>query len=180
MVFGAVDKRWTLDEIKEIYNSIEIQQNEEGVPELGFNNLKMAEKFVYNMSYLSSQYICNKTKFTMQFLSDIMKKMNEKHLIKIEDLYKLSEADIIDKIENSEYKEIFEIWKNAKEIKESDEMLDNKYMVSVKCKIRYINPLVKQKERYIRIDKLSSQAKANIDKALNYKTKKYAYLDLNF
>ena len=35
---------WDLDEIKQIYETIEIQTNEDGLPELGFKDLKMAEK----------------------------------------------------------------------------------------------------------------------------------------
>ncbi|MCI9365397.1 MAG: hypothetical protein HFJ54_01985 [Clostridia bacterium] len=53
-------------------------------------------------------------------------------------------------------------------------------MFGVKAKIRYINPLVKSKEGYIRIDKLSESARKDIEKALNYRTIKYAYLDFEF
>lgn len=178
---GATEHIWELDEINKIYQNIEVQINEEGVEELGFRDLKLAEKFVHIMSYLSSSYIDNKTKYSMQFLCDIMKKMNAKNLIKIEELYELSEKEVIEKIKKSEYKDVFEIWQNATEIRESDEEIKGKYNVSIQnLKIRYIIPLVKQENNYIRIDKLSKEAKHDIQRALNYKTRKYAYLDLNF
>lgn len=183
MGFGATKKLWDLDEIKEMYENIEIMKNENGVEEIGFKNLKQAEKFVHNMSILSSSYIDNRTKFSMQFLADIMKKMYRRKLITKEDLYKLSDKEIIEKIENCEHDNIskcFNIWKNAQKINESDTAVKDKYVVSVKAKIRYIIPLVKRENGYVRIDKISDVAKKDIEKALNYKTKKYAYLDFNF
>lgn len=183
MGFGATKKLWSLTEVKEIYENIEIMKNEKGIEEIGFKDLKLAEKFVHNMSILSSSYIDNKTKFSMQFLADIMKRMADKKLITKEDLYKLSDKEIIKKIENCSEDNIskcFEIWKNAEKINESDTEVKDKYVVSVNAKIRYTVPLVKQEGRYIRIDKISDIAKRDIEKALNYKTKKYAYLDFNF
>ena len=61
--------------------------------------------------------------FSMQFLADVMKKMSDKNLITIHDLYEFSEKEIIEKIENCEEKNIaqcFKIWKNATQIKEGD------------------------------------------------------------
>ena len=45
-------------------------------------------------------------------------------------------------------------------------------------KIRYINPLVRcGEEKFIRINQISDVAKKDIERALNFKTKKYVYLD---
>lgn len=181
---GATEKIWGLKEIEEIYKNIEIQKNEAGIEELGFKDKEIAEKFVHTMSMLSSMYIRNKTKFSMQFLADIMKKMSEKDLITINDLYNLSEKEVIQKIENCEIGNIakcFKIWKNATNVCESDTRVDDKYCVSIdKIKIRYINPLVRNKDEFMRINKISDIAKQDIEKALNYKTKKYAYLNFDF
>lgn len=180
---GVRKALWNLEEIKEIYENIEIQKNEEGIEELGFKDKRLAEKFVKNMSKLSSLYITNETKLTMQFLADIMKKMSEKDLITKKDLYNLSEKDVIEKIENCEYDNIskcFSIWKNATKINESDVPVQDKYCVSIKSKIRYIVPLVGVKDEFLRIDSISEVAKQDIERCLNYKTKKYAYLDFNF
>ena len=57
------------------------------------------------------------------------------------------------------------------QINEADELVEDKYCVSIKSKIRYINPLVRSENNdYIRINKI----------CLNYTTKKYAYFDFNF
>lgn len=169
---------WNLEEVKEIYENIEIQKNEQGIEELGFKDIKIAEKFVKGMRILSNSYIDNKTKFSMQFLADIMKIMSSQNLITKKDLYELSEKEVIEKIEKCDYADIskkFDIWKDANEIKESDKEVKDKYCVSIDAKIRYINPLVNG----IRISEISEVAKEEIQKALEFKTKKYAYLDFD-
>lgn len=181
---GATKELWDLEEVKEIYQNIEIQKNEKGMEELGFKNQEIAEKFVHGMSQLSSIYIENRTKFSMQFLADILKKMSQEKLISQKDLYNLSEKEIIDKIENCKIGNIaknFETWRNATKIKESETPVIGPYSVSItNAKIRYINPLVKVKNAYIRINQISEIAKRDIEKARNFRTKKYAYLDFEF
>lgn len=181
---GVRKKLWNLEEVKEIYENIEIQKNEDGIEELGFKDKNIAEKFVENMSKLSVLYITNETKFTLQFLADIMKKMADKNYISTDDLYKFSEEEIIEKIKNCEQKDIcdaFNIWKNAEQINECENLPQNKYSVSIeRVKIRHIDPLIENKDGYKRISGVSEIAKNNIEKTLNFKTKKYAYLDFNF
>lgn len=181
---GATKQLWNLEEVKEIYQNIEVQKNEEGIEELGFKDQEMAEKFVHGMSQLSSIYIENRTKFSMQFLADILKKMSKEKLIFQEDLYNLSEKDIIEKIENCKIGNIaknFEIWRNATKIKESKTPIEGKYCVGIaNAKIRYINPLVKIEKEPIRISKISEVARKDIERAKNFKTEKYAYLDFEF
>ncbi len=178
---GVRKELWTLDEVKEIYENIEIQKNEEGIEELGFKNKKIAEKFVKNVSELGKLYIVNETKFTMQFLADTMKDMSEKGLITKKDLYNMSEQEVIKLIENCEYNDIskkFKIWIEAQNINESDTIVPNRYCVNIeKVKKRYINPLVNFENKYVRIANISDIAKKDIEGILNFKTKKYAYLD---
>ena len=181
---GATEKIWGLDDIKEVYEDIEVQKNEDGIEELGFKHKEIAEKFVHTMSILSPMYTRNKTKFSMQLLADIMNKMSAKNLITKSDLYKFSEKEIIEKIENCDENNIskcFKKWKNATQINESDTLPQNKYYVNVeKIKTRYINPLVNVGDDYIRIKEISNVASDDIESALSYKTKKYAYLDFEF
>lgn len=180
---GAVIEVWSLEEIEEIYSNIEIQQNEEGVEELGFKDKEVAEKFVKGMSRVSKVYVENRTLFSMQFLADIMKKMSEEKLISKEDLYHLSEKEVLQKIEQCHLKSIannFEMWRNATKIKESEEPIANRYCVSIlKPKIRYINPLVRQENGFVRVSEISQKAKQEIEDVKELKNKKYAYLDFN-
>ena len=180
---GVREKLWNLETVKEIYQDIEVQQNEEGIPELGFKHKELAEKFVNTMSQLSCLYVGNKTKYSMQFIADIMKKMYEQNLITKKDLYTLSEKEVIQKIEDCPIENIsncFKKWEDATQIKESNELPKEKYCVDIKVKQRYIVPLVEENNQFVRIDTISESAKKDIDSFLNYKPKKYAYLDFNF
>ena len=174
---------WTLEEVRQVYDSIKTTTNEEGITEMCFTDIALAEKFVKNMQILSSSYIDSKTKLTMQLFADILKTMANDNIITVSDMYHKSESEVINMIESytkHNIANVYNYWKTLDDVKESDEYIKNTYCVSIKAKIRYINPLVKINDEYKRISKVSNEAKAAIDKALNYTTKKYAYIDINF
>lgn len=181
--FGVVAKLWKIEEIEAIYQNLEILANEQGVQEIGFRDIEMAEKLVEVASKLSSLYNSNQTKFSMQFLADVMRKLYDEKLIAIEDLYRLSEKEIIEKIENCGEKQIvecFKIWRNATQIRESDEKVEGKYCVNLEnVKVRYIDPLVKVSHQAVRVSQISRKAKQDIERALAFQTRKYAYLDFD-
>lgn len=174
---------WNLKQIKEIYQNIIILQNEEGIQELRFKDLKIAEVFIEKASKLWPLWISNEDKLTMQFFADILKQMNQKGMIQKQDLYKLSEKEVIEKIKTCDDKRIkiaFENFQNATKVYESDEKVDGKYCVSVEAKRRYIVPLVQTKNSAKRINEISKEAKKDIENFLNWKTKKYAYAEFDF
>ena len=165
-----------IDEIKKIYNDVILDKDEEGTLELSFKSKATALEFVKITSKLSIIYRDDKTRYSMQLLADIIKKLNEDRLITKEDLYNMKESEVIEIIENSKYKDIFNIWKNAKNIKVSKEKPENVYFVHHGAKIRYIDPLVNKR----RISSISKEAKKEIDKNLSYDMNNYVYLDFNF
>lgn len=175
---------WNVEQIRRIYSDIEVQINEENIPELGFKNKSIAEEFISSASQLWPLWISNKDKLLMQFYADTVKRMSEEKYLTKEDLYTLSEKEVINKIENCPDKKIsncFKLFENATNVYESDEPIPDKYCVSVKGKRRYIIPLVKTEENaYKRINEISDFAKGKIDNYLQIKTKKYAYLDFDF
>ena len=122
---------------------------------------------------MSVIYRDNRTRYSMQFIADILKKLSADGKINVKDLYELSEADVIKIIENSEYAKAFEIWKNAEKVKTTDTKPSNVYYVHHGSKVRYIDPLVKG-ERISRVCKI---AKNYIDKNLAFDMNKYVYLD---
>ena len=165
----------TLDEVKKIYNDIEIQYDND--IELGFKNLVYADKFVYITSKMSVLYRDDKTRYSMQLLADILKRLCQENIITKDDLYILKEKEIIDIILNSKYSDIFNIWRNSKNVKISSLEPSDVYNVNIKSKVRYINPLVNG----IRITKLSLKANELINNNLNYDMSNYIYLDnINF
>ena len=171
-----VHKLLNLEDIIEIYNDIEIQKNEQGLPELGFKTKKIARKFVKITSKLSIIYREDRTRYSMQFLADILKKLSDEGTIEKKDLYELKESDIIDIIENSKNNKIFDIWKNASKVKISKEEPENVYFVHHGAKIRYIDPMVNGEK----ISKCCKIANKMIQDNLSYDMNNYVYLDFNF
>ena len=169
-------KLLNIDEIKKIYNDVILDKDEEGTLELSFKSKETALEFVKITSKLSIIYREDRTRYSMQLIADIIKKLNEDGLITKEDLYNKKESEIIEIIENSKYKDIFNIWKNAKNVKVSKEKPKNVYFVHHGAKIRYIDPLVNKK----RMSSISEEAKKEIDKNLLYDMNNYVYLDFKF
>ncbi len=164
------------ESIKEIYDDIEIQSNEENEIELGFRTKKIARNFVRVTSRLSVIYREDRTRYSMQLLADILKRLSNENKISKKDLYELKESDVISIIENSKYNNIFNIWKNAKKVKISKEEPKDVYYVHHGAKVRYINPLFNGK----RISKCCKIANKLIENNLAYGMNNYVYLDFNF
>lgn len=168
---------WDIATIKEIYNAIEIIKNENNIDELGFKSVEMAEKFINGAKQLWPLWISKEDTVTMYFFADIIKKMYYKKYITKNNLYELSEQEIIDLIKNSQDKtisELFTKFMNCKNFIECEEYKIDKFCVSRKVKRRYINPLTKKGRVY----DVSKQAKKDIDNYINMKISKYAYIDI--
>lgn len=165
-----------ISKIEEIYNDIKVGYNEDGIKELSFQSEQIAKEFVKITSILSRIYMEDRTRYSMQFLADIIKKLNAEGLIKKADLYHMGDIDVIKLIESSKYRDVFDIWRNASFVKVSKKEPNDVYYVHLKTKIRYIDPLVDK----IRISNLDKRSKELIDNNLNYNMEDYVYLDLNF
>lgn len=180
LVFHRV---WNLEDIRECYNNISVLTNEVGISELGFNDLKIGEKYISIISNLWPVWISNADKSVMQYLADTIKVMVNKKYLTIDDLYKYSEQEIIERILKCEDKYISESFikfQNMTEVHDSDVEIKDKYCVSIKAKRRYINPIVKTNNKKDRIYNLSNKAKNDIDNYLKYETAKFAYFDFDF
>lgn len=165
-----------VEDIKKIYNDIEIQKNEANEIELGFKTKNIARTFVKVTSRLSVIYREDRTRYSMQFIADILKRLNAQNKILKKDLYELKESDVIKIIESSQYKDIFNIWKNSKKIKKSKEKPKNVYYIHHGAKVRYIDPLYNGE----RISKCCTIANKMIQNNLDYNMDNYVYLDFNF
>lgn len=173
LVYNLLD----LEQIKEIYSDIEIQINERNIQELGFKTKKIARKFVKITSRLSVIYREDRTRYSMQFLADILKKLNEEKLISKNDLYSLKEADIIEIIQSSKYCNIFNKWRKAEKIHTLEAEPQDVYFINHGAKIRYIDPLVNGH----RISSICKVAKQMIETNLSYDMSKFVYLeDISF
>ena len=174
-----------LEDIKMYYNNIIIVKNEEGIDELAFKDINVCEKFIHSISKLWPRWVEDEDRLCMQFIADIIKSMNIKGFITVEDLYKFSEKEVIELILNckDEYiKAAFKKFQNAtKETVYKSDIENNEiYCTSVKGKKRYINPLVSLDNKIYRIKDISNLANNDIDNFLNMKFNRFIGFKFDF
>lgn len=161
------------DQAKMFYQDIEVEKDRQGVLELGFKTKKIAQDFIRNVCILSTIFHENRTRFSLQFLADILKKLNTTGYIGKTDLYKLKESEIVDIIKHSKYANAFNKWRNAKSVKVSGTQPENTYYIHHPAKVRYVDPLCQG----TRMSESCQLAKQMINKNLSYDMSKYVYLD---
>ena len=174
---------WDLDKIKKIYNDIIIGVNEDGIEEFSFMHKNICEEYIEIVSKLWPKWIEDKDRIVMQFIADICKSMNIKGYLTINDLYTLSEQEVINKILNCEdeyIRESFNNFLNTDKVYTSDNCVEDKYSINVKVKARYLLPLVYHNNSYIRINLLSNRVNEIINNFLNIKTDGWTYFDFDF
>lgn len=161
------------DEINEIYNDVEIQTNEEDLPELGFKTKKQARKFVKATSEMAITYRDERPIYSMQLIASILKELISDGTIITNDLYTKSESEIMQVIEKSKYQDAFRHWKSAKKLKLAKYPPKSTYYAHQKLKVRHIDPLVNGE----RISKICKIAASYIAKNLAYSMDDYVYLE---
>ncbi len=174
-----------LENIEEYYNNITILKNEDNINELAFKDMKLCENFIHDISKLWPRWIEDEDRLCMQFIADIVKSMNIKGYITVDDLYKFSERDIIQLIKNCEdtyIRDAFEKFQTVtrNSVYKSDLPNNEIYCTSVKGKKRYINPLVSFDNKVCRIKDISAIANKDIDNFLNMKFHKFIGFNFDF
>ena len=179
-----IDEIFDLDKVSKIYKNISVLKNENNEVELGFNNLNIAEEFIFNANKLWLLISGgNEVNFIMQFWTDYLKESMKKGYIQEADLYKMSEFEIIEKIKKQADKKmvnILETFQYSIKIGRSDIEVKDKYCISIKAKKRYINPLVDTENTAKRVTELSNEANKVIENIKVYEDSKFAYLDFEF
>lgn len=174
---------WKLDKIKMIYDNIIVVKNEYGLDELAFKDVKVAEEYISIISNLWPQWIKDRNRIVMQFLADMCRSLNNIGYLSIDDLYGLSEQEVIERILNCEDRYLVESFKkflNADKVYSSSEMINDKYCVLIKSKKRYINPLVCVGDGVKRISEVSKMTNDKINEYLDIKMDNYIYFDFDF
>ena len=166
----------SIDSIKEMYRDIEVQKDENNITELGFKSQRLAERFVRNTSYLSVSYRDDGTRFYMQLVADILKRLSDDGLITKADLYNMKETEVINLILNSKYGNIYKTAIEIDKVNTSKEEPVDCYNVHHGAKIRYIDPLVNGE----RISDSSIIVNQMIKDNLSYKMDDYLYIDRSF
>ena len=174
-----------LKNIENYYNNIVILKNEDGIDELAFQDIKLCENFIHDVSKLWPRWVEDEDRLCMQFIADIVKSMNIKSYITVDDLYKFSEREVLQLIQNCEDNYIRNAFKNFQNatrdsVYKSDEPNNEIYCTSVKGKKRYINPLVNLDNKVSRIKDISMLANDDISNFLNMKHHKFIGFNFDF
>ena len=175
---------WDLDKIKTVYSNIEIVKNEGNLDEFAFTDKKVCESYIRTLSKLWPQWVSDQDKISMMFLADMCKSLNKIDNLSIDELYTLSENNVIERFETCQDKYIVEAWnnfKNCDKVIKSSKPIDDKYCVKIKTKTRYLNPLVIIDGVPRRIYDVSKEAKSCIDNFLNQRNDNdYICFDFGF
>lgn len=165
----------TLQQIKEVYDNILILKNEENKPEIGFKDVKIAEKFVNMVYNYAKELQGNTDKYVMKYVSDLVKLSFEKGLITLEDLYIKKEAEICDI-----FSTYFSSWKKfnqANTLAKANEKPENRFYISFETKKRNTIPLVYTSKGNKRVVDISNFAKEKYNRLKKYKDFQYAYIE---
>jgi len=141
----GLDGSWTMDEIARTYNDISVLTNEQGLPELGFNTVEIAEEYCEHFCMIGHILQLNENKLTLQLLGKVMSQAVEQQSLKEDDFMTLSEAEVIEVLDKKfSSNKFYTTFRTMKEILHTAEPMpaDEYYNVSLKVKQRYINPLV--------------------------------------
>ena len=98
---AALQGSWSLEEIRQVYQKIQVLKNENGQDELGFTDLGAAE--IYVEKFLETGHILqlNENKLTLHLLGQITNLAIELGIITEEDCFTLSEAEVIERFQNA-------------------------------------------------------------------------------
>ena len=174
---------WGIDEIKKYYEDITVLKNEDDIIELGFKTKEICKDFLKTIIPIFARYDSDENRTVMQFYADMMKSLNLKGLISVDDLYQMSEAEVNDLILNSGDDYLVAAFKNfqsATNVFGSNEPVEGKYCISVKGKKRYIVPLVKIGESAKRITEIDEESKQLVDDYMKLKRSTYTGFDFEF
>lgn len=154
---------WKVNDIKKIYQDLNIFKNENDENEIGFNSIDIAEMFFEGSMINSLALQSNEDKFTMQFIADNIKLLLKKNKIKFKDLYNKSEQDIISVInKDNDLQNNWKLFVNSSKLIRCNTEPDQ-YYVSIDTKKRLI--------------KLSSKSNKLLNNFFDFKDSKYCYIE---
>ncbi len=177
---------WNFDQVKRFYDDITIIKNERGIDELAFQTPELAAEFTTENLSLAAHYHDERARATFQFLADMIQSMINGGYLTVDDLYVMSEREIIDWILSCGDKSLAEAFRNFQRTTDafaSGIAKKNCYCTSVKSKIRYIVPLVKSDQEdkpSKRITDLDKKVRTAVQDYLDTKQPKYVGFDFEF
>ena len=165
----------SLEQIKEVYDNMTILKNEEGNPEIGFNDIEIAEKFASMIFNYAKELQGNTDKFVSKYISEIVKLSVKRKLISLEALYTKKEEDLCNIFNKN-----FLSWKTFNETSNlisTDNEPNNRFYISYETKKRNTIPLVHTASGDKRIIEISDVALNIYNELRQYKDSTFAYIE---
>lgn len=177
---------WGISDVEKFYNDITILENENNLDELGFKTPALAAEFTERNLPLSANYHSESARATLQFLADVLEMMIDKDLLSLDDLYAMSEREVIDWILSCGDPTISEAFRNFQRTTSayaSATIRKNTYCTDVRAKVRYIVPLVESREEdkpALRITEINEQTDDLVAEYVRKKQPKYVGFEFDF
>jgi len=174
---------WDIDKVRSFYNDLTVYKNENEVNEIAFRTSEVAAEFTKLNLPLAAIYSGDKSRANMQFLADIVRSMILAGYLTMDDLYVMSEREVIDWILSCGDKTLAEAFRNfqrATTVFSSGVAKKNCYCVSVKAKVRYIVPLARKGDTVKRITEIDRETKKAVQEYLDMKQSKYVGFEFDF
>ncbi len=171
-----------LKEISELYNWITIDKNEDGEDEFCFTNIQMAYKFFRLSLEVGKKLRSYEFKITKSLIADVLMLMVRREDIALNDLYNLSENEIVARGNQCSDKRIREGWEEIVNLNKVYTRFNptndkQKYCVKLDEKPFYIDPLVKTKAGVFRLSGLDKNAESDCEAYFATDTDMYMYID---
>ena len=165
----ALDGTWDLPSIERAYKDITVLKNEDGIDELGFQTLEIAEDYCRRFCMIGHILQLNENKLTLHMLGQIMNMAVEEGVLKEDDFMNKSEREIMDKLEQiaalrepqepqkltgvpelvegpyqNQLARLYKTFRTMTKIEHTDCALpaQDYFCISLNVKQRYIDPLV--------------------------------------
>ena len=162
----ALDGSWDLPSIERAYNDIVVLKNEDGVDELGFKTLEIAEDYCRRFCMIGHILQLNENKLTLHMLGQIMNLAVEQGVLHEDDFMNKSEREIMEGLEHmsalrqaqgprgvaealeapylNQLSRLYNTFRTMTSIEHTDHALppEEYFSVSLNVKQRYIDPLI--------------------------------------
>lgn len=177
---------WTLDQVKRFSDNLTVLKNEHNIDELGFADATIAKEFTKNSIPLFAEYFNDVNRANSHFIADIIKSMMLRDYLTMDDLYNMSEREIIDWILSCGDKTLSEAFRNFQRttsVYNSSTVKKDRYCTAGQYKVRYTNPLTIKPDSdgaVARITEISSSTDRALQKFLDHKVPKYVGFDFEF
>ena len=154
----ALNDSWSMEEIRKVYDDLEVLSGENGVEELGFKTVETAELYCEKFCMIGHILQLNEDKLTLQMLGEIMNLAERLGVLSEDDFMTLSESQVIEKLEefckaqggvtsrDEKIKlcRLYKTFRQMTKIEHTELALpeDQYFCINLKVKQRFINPLV--------------------------------------